>query len=75
MLLLASDYLIILKIWGGWFSMPRIDQEVDIRDTFIQQVFSTSVPQSLPMMEDDVVGDILKSDGQKEDDAAPPFAF
>ena len=55
--------------------MPRIDQEVDIRDTFIQQVFSTSVPQSLPMMEDDVVGDILKSDGQKEDDAAPPFAF
>ena len=39
----------------------------------IQQVLSTSVPLPLLMMEDEVVGEILKVDVQKEDDAAPPF--
>ena len=51
--------------------MPRIDQELDIWDTVIQQVLSTSVTPSLTMTEDDMEGSILKSDGQKEDDAAP----
>ena len=41
----------------------------------IQQVLSTSVPLLLPMMVDEVVGAILKSVGQKEDDAAPPVAL
>ena len=45
--------------------MPRIDQEVEIRDNVIQQVLSTSVPPPLTMMEDDVSGAILKADGQK----------
>ena len=55
--------------------MPRIDQEVDIQDTLIQQVLSTSVPLPLPMMEDDVVGEILKFEGQKKYDLAPPFTL
>ena len=38
----------------------------------IQKVLSTSVPPPLPMMEDDVSGSILKSDGEKEEDAGPP---
>ena len=41
----------------------------------IEQVLSTSVPLPLPMMEDEVVGSILKAGVKKEDDAAPPFAL
>ena len=29
-LLLASDYLIISRIRGGWFSIPRIDLKVEV---------------------------------------------
>ena len=36
--------------------MPRIDQELDIWDTVIQQVLSTSVTPSLTMTEDDMEG-------------------
>ena len=43
--------------------MSRIDQEVDIWDTVIQKVLSTSVLPPLPMMEDNVTGEILKADG------------
>ena len=64
-LLLSSDYLISLSILGGWCSMPHIYQKVEIRDTVIQQVFSISVPKPLTIMEDDVVGAILKYDGMK----------
>ena len=74
MLLLASDYLISLKIQGGC-SVPRIDLNVEVHDTVIQQVLSTSVPLPLPIMEDEVDGEILKDDGQKEDDAAPLVAL
>ena len=63
------------RIQGGWCLIPRIDQKVDILDTVIQQVFSTSVPLPLPMMEDDVAGSILKSGGQKEYDEDPPLAL
>ena len=55
--------------------MPRIDMKVEVQDTVIQQVLSTSVPLTLPMMEDEVAGAILKPDGQKEDDVAPPVAL
>ena len=41
----------------------------------IQQVLSTSVPLPLPVMEDEVVGAILKADVQKENHAAPPVAL
>ena len=74
-LLLASDYLIILRIRGAWCSMPRIDLKVEVQDTLIQQVLSTSVPSPLPMMEDEVAGSILKAYGKKEYDAAPPVAL
>ena len=40
----------------------------------VQQVLSTSVPLPLPMMEDEVAGEILKADSQNEDDANPPVA-
>ena len=73
MLLLASNDLISLRIWEGWFSMPCIDMKVKMQDTVIQQVLSTSVPLPLPMMEDEVVGTILKADTQKEDYAYPPI--
>ena len=46
-----------------------------VQDTVIQQVFSTFVPLPLPMMEDEVVGAILKADVQKEDYAAPLVAL
>ena len=46
-----------------------------VQDTVIQQVFSTSVPLPLPMMEDEAVGAILKADVQKKDDADPPVAL
>ena len=59
-LLLASDCLISSSIRGGWCLMTRIDQEVEIQDTVIQQVLSTSVPPPLTMMEDDMEGSILK---------------
>ena len=45
--------------------MPRKDQELDIWDTVLQQVLSSSVTQPLHMMEDDVAGYILKYDGKK----------
>ena len=76
-LLLASDYLIISRIrrWGGWCLMSRIYMTVEVQDTVIQQVLSISVPSPLPMMEDEAKGDILKSDGQKENDADPTVAL
>ena len=52
--------------------MTCIDLKVKVQETVIQQVLSTSVPLPLPRMEDEVVGEILKADVQKEDDAAPP---
>ena len=55
--------------------MPCIYLKVKVQDTVIQQVLSTSVPVPLPMMEDDVVREILKADVQKEGDAAPPVAL
>ena len=55
--------------------MPRIDKEVDIGDTVIQQVLLVSVTPTLTMMEDDVAGEILKAGGQTEENAAPPVAF
>ena len=55
MLLLASDYLIILRIRGGWCSMSYIDLKVKVQNTVIQKVLSTSVPLPLPIMEDEVV--------------------
>ena len=51
--------------------MLCIDLKVDVQDTVIQQVMSASVPSHLPMMEEDVVGAILKAYGQKEDIADP----
>ena len=72
-LLLASDYLTSSRIRGSWCSIPLIDQKVEVQDTVIKQVLLASVPSPLPMMEDDVAGAILKADGQKEYDAAPPF--
>ena len=41
----------------------------------IEQVLSTPVPLPLPMMEDEVVGEILKAGFYKEDDTAPPVAL
>ena len=55
--------------------MPRIDQDVEVRDTAIQKVLSTSVTPPLTTMEDDAAGTIVKSDVQKEDDAAPQVAL
>ena len=74
-MLLASDYLISLIIPGGWCSIPFIYLKLKVQGTLIQQVLSTSVPLPLPMMEDEVVGAILKTDVQKEDDADPPVAL
>ena len=74
-LLLASDYLISSIIWGGWCSITFIYMKLKVQDTVIQQVLSTSVPLPLPMMEDEVVGAILKAGVQKEDDVAPPVAL
>ena len=39
MLLPASDYLISLRIWGGWFSMLRIYLKVEVQETFIKTFF------------------------------------
>ena len=55
--------------------MSRIDMKVEVQDTVIQQVFSTSVPLPILMMEDEVAGVVLKADGQKEDDTAPTVAL
>ena len=55
--------------------MPRIGMKVEVQEAVIQQLLSTSVPLTLPMMEDEVDGSIIKADGQKEDDAAPPVAL
>ena len=55
--------------------MPCIDQKVEVLDTVIKQVLSTSFPSPLSIMEYEVAEVILKSDGQKKDDAAPPFAL
>ena len=58
-----------------WFSMPHIYQKVEVRDNVIQQVLSTSVSLSLPTMEDEVDGSVLKAGVQKEYDAAPTVAL
>ena len=55
--------------------MPCIDIKLKVQGTVIQQVFSTSVPLPLPMMDDEAVGAILKVNVQKEYDAAPPVAL
>ena len=55
--------------------MPRIDMKVEVRDTVIQQVLLISVPSPLLMMEDEVAGAILKANGQKEENTAPPDAL
>ena len=55
--------------------MPCIDQKVEVLDTVIKQVLSTSFPSPLSIMEDEVAEAILKAGGQKKDDAAPPFAL
>ena len=55
--------------------MPCINQDVEVRDTVIQQVLLTSVPPPFPTMEYNVTVAILKYYGQKEDDAAPPVAL
>ena len=34
--------------------MPRIDLKVGVQDTVIQQVFSNTVPLTIPMKEDEV---------------------
>ena len=47
----------------SWCLMPRIDKEVDIGDTVIQQVLLVSVTPTLTMMEDDVARPISKADG------------
>ena len=64
--LLASDYLISSRIQGGWRSITCIDLKVKVQGKFIQQVLSTSVPLLSPMMEDEVVGAILKANVHKE---------
>ena len=56
---------LILGSTGRGRPIIGIDQKVDIWDTVIQKVLSTSVPPPLPMIEDDVSGAILKADGQK----------
>ena len=43
-LLLASDYMISSRIRGVWCSMTRVDKNVEVWDTSIQKVLSTSVP-------------------------------
>ena len=55
--------------------MIHIYQKLEVWDTVIQQLFSTSVPSPLPMMEYEVAGVILKPDGHKEGDADPPVAL
>ena len=45
--------------------MSHIYLKVEVQDVVIQQVFSTSVPLNLPMMEDEVAGEILKAGGHK----------
>ena len=55
--------------------MPCIDLKLKVQNTVIQKVLSTSMPSSLPMMENEVVGAILKADVQKEDDADPTVAL
>ena len=74
-LLLASDYLISLRIRGGWCSMSCIYPKVEVQDTVIKQVLSTLVPLNLPTMEYEMAGAILKADGQNEDDASPPVVL
>ena len=55
--------------------MPGIDLKLEVQDTVIKQVLSTPVKLPLPMMEDNLDGAILKADGQKEDDTAPPVSL
>ena len=61
-LLLSSEYLIISRICGGWCSISCIYMKVKVKDTVIQQFLSTYVTITLPMMEDEVFGKILKAD-------------
>ena len=55
--------------------MSCIDMKVKVQGTVIQQVLSNYVPLPSTMMEDEVVGAILKADVQKEDNADPPVAL
>ena len=55
--------------------MPYIYMKVKVQDIVIQQVLSTSVTITLPMMEDEVVGSILRANVQKEYDADPPVSL
>ena len=48
---------------------------MEVRDTAIQQVVTTSVLPPLPMMEDYVKGAIVKTDGQREYDVDPPLVL
>ena len=45
--------------------MSCVDLKVKVQDTVIQRVLSISVSLPLQMMEDEVVGEILKYDVQK----------
>ena len=45
--------------------MPYIDLKLKVQYTVIQQVLSTSVPLTSPIMEDEVVGAILNYYDQK----------
>ena len=55
--------------------MPCIYLKLKVQNTVIQKFLSTSMPLSLPMMENEVVGAILKADVHKEDDADPTVAL
>ena len=48
---------------------------MEVHNTVIQKLFSTSVTLTLPMTEYEVTVAILKADGHKEDDVAPTFAL
>ena len=54
--------------------MPRIDLKVEVQDTVIQQVLSTSISLPLPMIEDEVSGETLRPDVQEGDDASLQLA-
>ena len=55
--------------------MTCIDLKVKVQYTVIQKFLSNSMLLSLPMMEDEVVGAILKANAQKEDGADSPVSL
>ena len=55
--------------------IPCIYQKVEVLDTVIKKVLSTSVPPPLSIMKYEVAEAILKADVQKKDDAYPPVAL